>query len=604
MADQVNPGITLTIPGGVSYSYDFTFLAAVVLAVLVVILFSISKFEESTIEKNDDELLSQLLPRYMSTPEEYTRALLAYVTAMSLIVVALSFLGPRVINLGATNMPESPSALPLFIALVLVGVLPNVPWLQQIEWRLRRFAHERAFIPKAARASAERLAAAEFDYAAYQAPKILRSSSMRGVEVDDFSASRDSIEYAWARLSCLLYRVKYWQDLGLGGPLDVEVLERYAKDIENIALKRRSMEDDIAQYRKAKLDNPYYGDDELHASIWKTLRSLYILLGCAVRLKLDDDTEMNPALKAFGFKFGSVSSPQTHKNVMVVGLAVMWVSIFLIVYAAIGIGSLNLWGRSSLFPQAPFEAFVWSFSAVLAHGSAIATAEWVRSRRVARGRWFARGPVKRRTAANYIFVAVACAITGFVALFGLSVLLVTPSLDLAKSLLSYSLLPAASGAFYVLHLDNVDLAHRPQRKVEIATQALVTGFCGFVAATISLGFMQIGLAAALDYVSLIAVFGIVVGASLAWYIPAAVASSKYDPLADALAVRVSALKAEALRSLGSAELADGWVERPNPSLNNQSPRAASTDIVQFEKAMGLLQNAPAPVLVGAGARPN
>jgi hypothetical protein len=67
MADQDNPGITLTIPGGVSYTYDFTFLAAVVLAVLVVILFSISKFNESTIEKNDDEFLSQLLPRYMST---------------------------------------------------------------------------------------------------------------------------------------------------------------------------------------------------------------------------------------------------------------------------------------------------------------------------------------------------------------------------------------------------------------------------------------------------------------------------------------------------------------------------------------------------------
>ena len=96
----------------------------------------------------------------------------------------------------------------------------------------------------------------------------------------------------------------------------------------------------------------------------------------------------------------------------------------------------------------------------------------------------------------------------------------------------------------------------------------------------------------------------VVGASLAWYIPAAVANSKYDPLADALAVRVSALKAEALRSLGNAELADGWVEKPNPNLNNQSPRAASTDIVQFEKAMGLLQHAPGPVLVGAGARPN
>jgi hypothetical protein len=166
---------------------------------------------------------------------------------------------------------------------MLVGVLPNVPWLQQVEWRLRRFAHERAFIPRAARATAERLAAAEFDYSAYQVPRVLRSPSMRGVEAEDFSASRDSVEYAWARLSCLLYRVKHRQDQGLGVPLDGDVLDRYAKDLENIVLKRRSMEDEIAQYRTEKANSPYHGNDELHASIWKTLRKLYVLLGCAVR---------------------------------------------------------------------------------------------------------------------------------------------------------------------------------------------------------------------------------------------------------------------------------------------------------------------------------
>jgi hypothetical protein len=152
-------------------------------------------------------------------------------------------------------------------------------------------------------------------------------------------------------------------------------------------------------------------------------------------------------------------------------------------------------------------------------------------------------------------------------MFALSVLLVTPSLDLIKSLMPYSLLPAASGAFFVIHLDNVELGTRPQRRVEIAGQALVTGFCGFVAATVSLGSTDTDLKSAMDFLFLIAAFGIAVGASLAWYVPAAVAHAKYDPLADALAARFAALRAEAVRSFGNADLAADWVENPNPNLN-------------------------------------
>src|SRR5688572_25524137 len=157
-----------------------------------------SKFEESTIAKSDDDFISQLLPRYLATPEQYSRAMIIYVAAMAGFVVVLSFLGPRVWSLNATGVPDAPDALPLFIALVLVGFLPNVPWLQQIELRLRRYAHERAFIPKAARATADRLASAEFNYTPYQMTQVLRSPAMRGVEAADFAAPRDTIEYAWA----------------------------------------------------------------------------------------------------------------------------------------------------------------------------------------------------------------------------------------------------------------------------------------------------------------------------------------------------------------------------------------------------------------------
>ena len=127
--------------GEKTYAYDLTFLVSFVLAVLVVFMFSLSKFGETTIERKDGDFISQLLPKYLATPEEYSRALIFYVTTMVAIVVVLSLAGPGIVSLGSTGVPDAPSALPMFAALVLVGVLPNVPWLQELERLLRRFFH-------------------------------------------------------------------------------------------------------------------------------------------------------------------------------------------------------------------------------------------------------------------------------------------------------------------------------------------------------------------------------------------------------------------------------------------------------------------------------
>ena len=41
----------------------------------------------------------------------------------------------------------------------------------------------------------------------------------------------------------------------------------------------------MTQYRKEKAANPFCVNDRLHNSIKSALRQLYVLLGCAVRLR-------------------------------------------------------------------------------------------------------------------------------------------------------------------------------------------------------------------------------------------------------------------------------------------------------------------------------
>src|SRR5262249_12103331 len=153
----------------------------------------------------------------------------------------------------------SPGVVPIGIALVLVGLMPTVPVLLEIEKWLRKYAHERAYIPTAARATAQRLAAADFDFAAYGGD-VLRQPELRGVEEADFARSRRSLEHDWARLSCLVYEQKYRRMAGLMDWLDVDLLRDCAKDLDSIETSRKSMEADVTAYwaEKAK-DQSYPG---------------------------------------------------------------------------------------------------------------------------------------------------------------------------------------------------------------------------------------------------------------------------------------------------------------------------------------------------------
>ena len=586
-------GLTFSV-GDFQYHYGLSFLLSLALAILVVFLFSMSRFGEPTIKKNDDDLITQLLPKYLATPEEYSRALILYVTTLIGIVVVLSLLGPRAIAIGAKDTKDvvAPDTLPLFIALIIVGMLPTVPWLQELELHLRRFAHERAYIPRAARAIAEQLASADFDFQIYVPAPILNSPAMRGVNATDFSAPRDTVEYSWARLSCILYQLRRMQDAGLIGQLDGEVLDQYAKDFDNLALKRKALEDDIAIYRQIKTTNQYYTDEDLHRTIRKALRQLYILLACAVRLKLGDNSDTNSGLRPFGFLLHTAAAiAEGNRNVMIVGLAMMTCCIFIMVYVAIGIEWLfagsNLWHSSDEFPKAPYEPFKLAISGVLAHGAAIFVAERMRRRRLEKQRWFAKtSTVPRRNPANYILVAVVSGAAGYVMLYLWGLLFGGLSIALAIGVAPFALLPAVTGGFYVFHLDSVDLDSRPSRLWEMGPQALATGFCAFAADSAARALSGAGFVP--DMVLFNAALGLVIGASLAWYIPDAAAANKYDPIADVLAARISSLKAAAAKKYGSEDAAERWVEKPNSALNDRPPKGVVADIAMYEKAVTLL----------------
>jgi hypothetical protein len=574
---------------GFSLPLDSTTVVCLGLGIVIVTLVSTKKFDESTVAEEEDDFIAQLLPKYLATRGEYSRALIRYVGSMIGILCALSAVGPRLLEILSPNLSSYTPVAPLGFALVLVGLMPSVPWLKDIEWRIRRFWHERAYIPAAARATADTLRASNFDFSAYMRTGVRASASMRGIEPADFEAPRGTIEYGWARLSCLSYELGRRRDVGETEFLDGEMLDRYASDIDNIASKRQALEADVAQYRQEKARNPFYDNKELGNAITIALRRLYVLLGCAVRLKASPSADINTTFRSFGFILGPSAPPPGNQDMIIVGLTFMSVALLILVFAAVFGGAIGLWQPSQNFPRKAFEPFMWALSALVVQGVAILTADWMRTHLLRKEQWFAvLGRERQSITANYIRVGLCCAITGYVALYLWGLIFQPPTIGLAVGTAPYALLPAMTGAFYGYHLDNVELGQRPLRIWEICSQTLATAFCGLIAAPVWLA-LGGNVAGNADFMTLVALMGAVVGASLAWYLPKAAADRRQNPLVEAQIKRLATLRAAALARFGSEELAEQWLVEPHPALDKLSPKDAATNIEIYAKALGLLQ---------------
>jgi hypothetical protein len=169
-----------------------------------------------------------------------------------------------------------------------------------------------------------------------------------------------------------------------------------------------------------------------------------------------------------------------------------------------------------------------------------------------------------------------------------SIIFQPPSIHLAKAIAAFALLPAATGAFYGYHLDNVELGRRPLRSREIGSQTLLTGLCGLMATPVWFA-LDDDAAGNTDVIVLVTLFGAVVGALLAWYLPKAAASPRYEPLAAAKEERIAMLRAAALDRFRNKESAKRWLEQRNSDLDNRAPEDAAADIELFPKVLGLLQ---------------
>jgi uncharacterized protein (DUF2384 family) len=411
----------------------------------------------------------------------------------------------------------------------------------------------------------------------------LQPPEMRGVEAKDFTRPRRSLEHDWARLSCLVYEQKYRRMTGLMEGLDADLLRDYAKDLDAIEKEKKSMEIDVAAYRAEKTKDPSYTNETLRRSIRDNLYRLYILLGCAVRLKTRPNGDIDLALSQFGFKLSHMTSRPGNNDLKLVGLSIVAMSVLFLGFCATELGHIGLWAPSVVFPQKLYQPFIDTASTFVPHLVAIMVADLMRGRAIKNGTWF-----RREIGANYVRVAAVCGVAGYVGLVLWGFTFQSLTLDGLLIDAPNALLAMATGGFYVYHLDNVEMNRRPSRLWEVGPQTVITGMCGLIASAVSFEVILGAASAAADRIILTTLLNAAVGFVLAWYIPKA-AAAKFDPLASARDERFRALEAKALARFGNSAAMADWLETLNPALGNRSPKAAAAEVEGFEQAISLLQ---------------
>ena len=230
------------------------------------------------------------------------------------------------------------------------------------------------------------------------------------------------------------------------------------------------MEAEVAAYRAAKAGDPYYSNDDLRRAIHDNLYKLYILLGCAVRLKTQPHDDVDLALGRFGFRLNHTMRAPDKGDLQLVGLTVVTLSITLLGLAAWELGQLALWRMSPMFPQKVFQPFIDTASTVIPSATAILLANLMRERLINNRSWFSvSGSRRHGNIANYIRVALASGVAGYVSLILWGLTQQVPTSDGFIIDAPFALVAMVTGGFYVYHVDNAELGCRPSRWWELAS---------------------------------------------------------------------------------------------------------------------------------------
>ncbi len=471
------------------------FWVAIGLGCVVTLIFAMNEFEKAT-----PDLPGEFRPAELTTQRQYLTSFVFYVAGLEVLYVAACLLGPRLLaGVSGTEALgiESAATVPLTVALVLIGVLPRVRFLDYIEVSWRRLMHRRAAIPGESLQIVRGLR--HLSLARETIDAHVARAGERGdgsVVAADLEASPGTAANAWVRLSVLVGRLNSLDtDPLTDDHLDTAFLDRHVGERARILGEYEKLARAVGTERGTGA-----GDDaippvaEAHAAaIAALLERVYLFLACALVTRGPHPGALAEAKIFLGFVPMTEEdwSRETDHALRAIGLSVF--ILFVLVFVA---PSVEKWLPSAYqagWPADPQWAMPYAISALLSFGAAILIALKLRRAHLRQRRWF-RGTSdypESPLATDFLRVGVVAFVGALVALFafdlcvrgGVEGATLAGLPDRVRSVAPFAITPAVVGLFVCVLLDGAYL-ERSKRwttgvvAVQVAVCAGVAGIAG------------------------------------------------------------------------------------------------------------------------------
>jgi hypothetical protein len=399
MIDSFEHAVSQLFPG----TDPLQFIASALVAGIIIVFSANKTFNEPTTTPNAALFETTLPTSIIGSKERLGLAKLSYILGLELILALMSIAGPQAVNSltsGGNEFKGQMIAWPIFLALVLTGVIPKVAWLQKVELSVRTRAHDWALIPEAVREIAKQICRVEL--------KILPTDLTRlerfGIVPKHLAEPPSSINHLWARIQYTIMKVNDLAELWSDGAV-------FEKEFIYLSSRAHQFERKVDRLRRhGTSDDIVVRQEDARKDLSDLLKRISIFLACASMANCRSDSEAMTQLRAAGYAMPEVSPGPSFINRHFCAILVLLAFVFLVT----ALGNFLLLKANRY--DAILGALDWAVGALLLHGSAALAASSYRRERLDLDKWKGQ-PSDILMASFWGIIASALSITAYVLLF-------------------------------------------------------------------------------------------------------------------------------------------------------------------------------------------
>jgi hypothetical protein len=366
-------------------------------------MYSWSRFDEPSCD-SQSEYFSRYKPRFSTSYGRYARAKWAYVGAMMVVYVALSFV-PGLVNAfaglrGGDDSSKSIDGLPLAVALALV-TLQNVPGLKELEKRIRGFLHSVARIPDCVRRTVAQMRSSPFNFepGVYQCQtkKLSAQPGTASQLTSDLSKLRDDDEilHTWYCVGSVLAALSERRRDGVG--IDPIFFANYRDELDSIAAKHIALVELVREHVGECLKGNSPTDLGTLSEVRDLRDRLYTFVACGVHSTVRNEADSLEVVARLGFSIdhapvrghGHAIGPLAGLSFICLAMLSIFTGYSTEAFSEFVVGRVGGdWLGGLGIPTGTLGLFAWTWLTAAFYFSTIFGALAVRNARIARREWF------------------------------------------------------------------------------------------------------------------------------------------------------------------------------------------------------------------------